>query len=69
VLEIDERAGGPEPLAQLFACDELTGPVEHHRQNFERLFLQSDSHSALAQLARAQVDLEGSEPPNIRLAL
>src|SRR5258705_5601927 len=69
VLEIDERAGGPEPLAQLFARDQLTGPLEHHRQNFERLFLKSDADSTFAQLAGAQVHIERSEPSHIRLAL
>jgi len=37
VLEIDERTFPPDPLAQLFACNQLAGILEQKKQNCERL--------------------------------
>ena len=68
VLEIDERPRRPQTLAQLFARHHFAGPLEHHRENFERLILQPDADAALAQLARAQIDLEGPESLDVRRA-
>src|SRR5262245_37349095 len=61
VLEVDERAGRPETLAKLLACHNLARTVEHHRENLERLILQSNPDAALAQFTRAGIDLEVSE--------
>ncbi len=48
VFEIDEGALGPETLAQLVACDHLTGPLEHQPENLERLLLQSHADTVPA---------------------
>ena len=58
VLEIDERAIGPEPLLQLLARHDPAWTLEHHPQYFERLFLQPQAGRAVPQLPRAEVQLE-----------
>ncbi len=63
VLEIYEGPLGPQPFAQFFPRDDVAGPLEHDRQNFERLVLQPYANAALAQLARAQIDFEYAEFP------
>src|SRR5262245_42764037 len=66
VLEVDERACRPQPLAQLFSCNHLARPIEHHRQDFEWLILQADPDAALPQLTRARIDLKASESDHDR---
>ena len=66
VLEINEGPLGPQPIAQLLPRDDVAGPLEHDRQNLERLILQPYPNTALAQLARAQIDFEDSEFPERR---
>lgn len=39
VIEIDERVGWPEPLAEFFASHNVPGTFEQRGQNPERLFL------------------------------
>ena len=65
VLEIDEGPRGPQTLAQLLPRHDVAGPLEHDRENLERLILQPDADAALAQLARAQIDFECSESPDV----
>jgi hypothetical protein len=61
VLEIDERALGPQALSQLVARDDVAGTLEHQAQDLERLFLQPDASRALTQLTRAAIQLERRE--------
>ena len=61
VLEVDERAVRPQPLPELVAGQHLAGPLEQHGQQLERLVLQAEAHAVLAQLARAEIELESSE--------
>ena len=58
VLEIDERAVGPQPLAQLVPGDDVAWTLEHHPEDFERLLLQPDADAVLPQLAGSDVELE-----------
>ena len=53
VLEVDECAVGPQPIAQLVARQQLARMLEHQRQHGERLVLQPEPHAVLAQLSRA----------------
>ena len=66
VLEIDERPGRPQALAQLFARHDFARTVEHRHENFEGLILKPDADSTLPQLARAHIDLEGPESLDVR---
>ena len=52
VLEVDERAVRPQPVAQLVARQQFARMFEHHRQHGERLILQPKPHAVLAQFAR-----------------
>ncbi len=61
VLEVDERAVGPEPALQLVAGDHVTRALEHQPQDLERLLLQADGGAVLVQLTRPDVELERSE--------
>ena len=66
VLEVDEGAVRPEPAAQLLAPTTSPGRSSSADQNPQRLLLQRDAEAALAQLAVAQVQLEGAEPDDVR---
>jgi hypothetical protein len=66
VVEIDEGVGWPESAAQFFSRNYLAGMLDQHVQDLERLFLELQLDSILAQLARRNVYLEGSETQNTR---
>ncbi len=68
VLEVDERSRRPQTLAQLIARHDLARTLDHHRENLEGLILKPDADAALPQLARAQINLEGSESLDVRCA-
>ena len=53
VLEVDERAVRPQPVAQLVARQQFARMFEHQREHGERLILQAKPHAVFAQLARA----------------
>ena len=66
MLEIDERPLGPQTLTQLVSRDDIARPLQHEAENLERLLLQAHAHGAVAQLARAHVQLEGPEAQRVR---
>jgi hypothetical protein len=43
VLKINEGIVGPQPLAEVFAGHELTGALEEHREQLERLLLKGET--------------------------
>jgi hypothetical protein len=61
VLEIDEGSMRPEPLTEFLPPDELARPLEQRQQNAQRLFLQRNAESALAELAAGDLQLERAE--------
>ena len=61
VIEVHERVGAPQPGPKLLACDDLARPLNQHRQDLKRLFLQPYPHAALPQLSRAKLDFEDAE--------
>ena len=61
VLEVDEGAVRPQPLAQLLARDDVAGALEHQPEDLERLLLQADAGRARPQLAQPHVELERAE--------
>ena len=65
MLEIDERALGPQALPQLVPRDDIARPLEQEPQDFERLLLQAHTHGAVPQLARAHVQLERPETKGV----
>jgi hypothetical protein len=67
VLEVDERAVGPQPLTQLLPREELARLPQQHRQHFVGLILQANPHAVLAQLPRPHVQLESSGTCTTRL--
>ena len=64
VFEIDEGALGPKAAAQLVAPDDIALRLNQRREDAERLFLETNADAALAQLARSEVHLEGTELEN-----
>ena len=66
VLEVHERPFGPQPLRQLLAGHDIAGAFEHHAQDFEWLLLQAYPFGSVAQLARANVELERVEAEDCR---
>src|SRR5438093_9200829 len=62
VLKVDKDIGGPQPVLQLFARDDLAGPLNQRQQHLQRLSLQPDLDAVLPQLARARLELEDPEP-------
>jgi hypothetical protein len=64
VIEVHECFGWPEALPDVLARYQFAWTLKQHRQNFEGLPLELDSHSALPELARAQVGFEGPESNN-----
>jgi len=61
VLEVDERAFGPEAIAQFVAREQLARVFEHQRQQRERLLLQPEPDAVLAKLGGAGVNLKPTE--------
>src|SRR5207237_5578111 len=55
VVEINEGAIRPQPLAELLAGDNFAGALEQSKQQLERAFLKHDAAAQLAQLTRLQV--------------
>jgi hypothetical protein len=68
VIEIDEGLGSPQPVAKLFPSDDLTRPLEQHRENLKRLFRQTELHAVLFQLAGTKIHLEYAETEADRTA-
>lgn len=61
-VEVHERVGRPQALAQLLAGDHLAGAGQQQGQDAERLILEVDAQPGLAHLAGVEVDLEAAEP-------
>src|SRR5205823_6442939 len=56
-----KRAGRPQRLPKLVARHDSARTLEHQRQNFERLVLETNPDAALPQLARALVHFKAAE--------
>ena len=69
VVEVDERATRPEPLAQLFTRDQVARSLQQQREDLERLLLKPDADASLPQLAGLQIQLEDSEPDHAEAVL
>jgi hypothetical protein len=50
-VEIDDDIGGPKPLLEFFARQDLAWPLDQRHQGLIGLLLQFDPHAVLAQLA------------------
>jgi len=61
MVEIDKGVRRPQALAESFAFNQLTGPLQQHDQNFKGLTLQFDSDPTLPQLTCFQVYFESSK--------
>ncbi len=62
VLEVDERVGLPETVAQVVARDNLARPVEECRQHLGRLLLQRDATAIVAaELAGRRIEYESGK--------
>jgi hypothetical protein len=61
-VEAPKRIGGPNRLAQFLPRHDFPRVLEQQRQHSKWLLLQSDPRPVLAQLARANIDFERSEP-------
>ena len=60
-LEVDERIGGPEAIAQCLAGDELARTLEQRLQNRDGLVGNLEARGAVAQLPRPPVERERAE--------
>lgn len=58
VVEIYESIRGPEFLLKFFPSHNFSGVLDQGHQELERLFLQANSQTVLAQLASAEVQFE-----------
>src|SRR5712692_5863588 len=61
-VELRVRARGPNRLAQFLPRDDVSGLRQEPCQDAKRLVLQLDLYTVTAELARAQVDFERTEP-------
>jgi hypothetical protein len=61
MIEIDESVGRPKLLAQIFAGDNFSRPLNKVREELKWLFLQSDLAPALAKFSGSQVHFEDAE--------
>jgi hypothetical protein len=61
VVEVDERAAGPEPGPELFPSDNLARPLQQDGEDLEWLILQFDLEAALAQLPSRKISLKDSK--------
>ena len=61
LLEVDKGIGGPQFLPEFFPRYKFPRPVEQDGKDLERLFLELDLATVLAQLTGGQVDFEGTE--------
>ncbi len=60
-LKPDVRIGSPDPLLELLTGNDLARLLEQRFEHFEGLLGKFEADPALAQFARDQVGLEGSE--------
>ena len=61
VVEIHDRPR-PESAAQFVSAHQLSGALEQHGQNLERLLLQLEPQAMFHQLAGSKIDFENTEP-------
>ena len=61
VLEVDERAVGPEPALKFFAGNDIAWPLKHHAEDLARLLLKANPLRGRAQLTRAHIQFEVRE--------
>jgi hypothetical protein len=61
MIEIYDRLA-PKLFAQRLSGYQLSGFIQQHRQDLERLLLQPYAQATLGQFAGAKVDLEDAEP-------
>jgi hypothetical protein len=74
MIEVAETSLGPDPRLQFLAGDQVAVMLQQNLQNLERLFLELDQASRLAELSGVEIDLEVSKPnhplavlhPNLR---
>ena len=62
MLEIHERAGGPEPLMQLLTRDEIAGALHQQCEDVKGLSGKAEAHASLAQFTCVQIQRERAEP-------
>jgi hypothetical protein len=67
VFEIDKGIGRPEFLFQLLARDQLARTLQQDRQDRNRLPLQPDANSVLAQISATGLELVEPETQNTRV--
>jgi hypothetical protein len=61
VLEIHERIGRPQALAEFFAGDDFAGMLQEDGQDVEGLTGQSHAGAVFAEFARGEAHFEGTE--------
>ena len=66
VFKIPVGFGGPEPLAQLIARNQLAGILEKAEKNLYGLPLKPDFAALLPEFSRTHVELEDAEPEGSR---
>ena len=61
IVEIDIRVGGPQPAAQVIACDDGAGLLQQHLQNLERLPRELQPDPGLPKLTAPEIRFECSK--------
>jgi len=65
VIEFDDGVVRPEPAADFIPRHHLTGPIQQHAENLERLVLQRNLSVAASQLPRTRVEFEAAKSDNV----
>ena len=61
MIEINERVGWPQFVAQFLARDEFSAALEEERQDLKGFLLQLDLDPILAEFSGSKVNFEGGE--------
>lgn len=61
MIEINEGVRRPEGSSQFVPGNNLSRSEQQHFQNLERLLLQTNSQSMLAQFSSSKIDLENAK--------
>ncbi len=68
MVEIHERVGWPEPLAQFFPSDDAASTFEKQRQYRKRLVLKTDPAPLLAEFSKIQIGFKDPKAEDPELA-
>ena len=66
MIEVDDDPAAPELLPKLFARYDFAGLLQKERQHLQRLLLEPEPETFLAEFARTQIELEYAKAHDLR---